>query len=1061
MSENGDVLLFDRFVHLAETRTNKNIQNWGKKKSSIVANIDHFYAQSCLNVNNGLPETVLAPLKQYHTMVRDGIELLFSTICATHRNDIKAIQVATGRLAEDAKAHYGTKFQRSSHSQTLRHQMNMLFDADNPGQDPSSTKPEAAGIEEGRTKTNRSSPSSAGLSFEKAHTHDLLGKKQNRVTPPRPTPTIRWNSRNPVTNQARDSSIVRSSLSRTDSFSESPTPVASVPNPRSRRSSGSSSQSRESLFSMGASNSPSMGSSWLSMGSSYQRKKSPAASRRVPANPEGSLNPHPLTFSGLLNQGEVLENKEFEDIHPMMGDLFQYGTLLNLEYEEGLTTIDLEEPGWETEDEDGEGEGKEEEWGEDQLSQQVEDLRSKLNRKKNLLAKAKTEIFEIRRQKDEIWTACQYLVEAKEKSTEPNETAEESAPSAVDITTTSFSPTTQFGNQNETLEPDSTVALPSMRDRFANLLDSHRQRLEIAITRCDDEQIDCNSKLLNARSDLDPRFWAILDRWVNTLTAHRNDFSLTVEFFNGVMKDIRANPGSLNLADEIGDTPLTMSIPSTSSKVPSSEISNRSSQPTRPGRMRSKSEVLLPRNLMKVAIPSLVSRAETFRSRFKSVGSSIAEDLELDNASNSKDDITESQDTPTPAVIQSDCSKSVANSKAGDPLVEMGRSPDSPKKPGYSEEDNSSKRASPKKSGSHRNEGIPENNSFPKTGGLPKKSYSPEEEDYPKGEGSQNVSPEKSESPTKDSPTNDSSKNEGSPKKSDSPKKEDSSKEGDSQEKENSSEDRDILEKDESSEKDNAFDSNPSKTNNLSTPARGEGDDVPYYPKGDPTPTTDQLVNLFKWLCFKLWILLLNIVLYLASQFGAWVRFFKFVYQIVAYPFRIANGSTTTFNSPRAEDVWFIVNHVLFAMTLHVYLDVRRERNQWYDANGITRNIMLARIANPPSWSSFLGVDKVLKLGGYCIYALWLPFHKFPVLLMSIPLVLWNIVDYMLHLFGVYQLPRFFRDLLWLLYEVKDFLYCCYLGITGDDGAGYCFSSLQSPGFKGILEEYRRLSNFF
>jgi hypothetical protein len=963
MSENGDVLLFDRFVHLAETRTNKNIQNWGKKKSSIVANIDHFYEHSGLNVNNGLPQTVLAPLEQYRAMVRDGIELLFNTICDTHRNDIKAVQVATGRLAEDAKAHYRTKFQRNSHSQTLKHQMNMLFDADNPSQDPSSTEPEAVGIEEGKTKTNKSTPSSAGLSFEKAHTHDLLGKKKNRVTPPRPTPTTHWNSRNPVTNQTRDSSIVGSSLSRTDSFSESPTPVASVPNPRSRRSSGSSSRSRESLFSMGTSNSPSMGSSWLSMRSSHQRKKSPAASRWVPADPEGSPNPHPLTFSGLLNQGEVLQNKEFEDIHPMMGDLFQYGTLLNLEYEQGLTTIDPEGLGWETEDEDDEGEGKEEEWGEDQLSQQIEDLRSKLNRKKDLLVKAKTEIFEIRRQKDEIWTACQYLLEAKEKSTEPNETVEESAPSAVDITTRSFSPTTQSGNQNETLEPGSTVALPSMRDQFANLLDSHRQRLEIAITRCDDEQIDCNSKLSNARSDLDPRFWAILNRWVNTLTAHRNDFSLTVEFFDGVMKDIRANPGSLNLADEIGDTPLTMSIPSTSSKVPSSGISNRRSQPTRPGRMRSKSEVLLPRKLMQVAMPSLVSQAETFRSRFKSAGSSIAEDPEPDSASNSKDDITESQDTLTPAVIQSDGSKSVASSTAGDSLVKMGKSPDSP-----------------------------------------------EEEGSP-----QNVSPEKSEAPKKDSPMNDSSKNEGSPKKSDSPKKEDSCKEGDSQEKENSSEDRDILEKDQSPEKDNAFDSNPSKTNNLSTPARGEGDDVPYYPEDDPTPTTDQLVNIFKWLCLELWILLLNIVLYLASQFGAWVRFFKFVYQIVAYPFRIANGSTTTFNSPRAEDVWFVVNHVLFAMTLHVYLDVRRERNQWYDANGITRNIMLARIANPPSWPSFLGVDKVLNLGGYCIYALWLSFHKFLVLLMSIPLVLWNIVDYMLHLFGVYQLPLFFRDLLWLL----------------------------------------------
>jgi hypothetical protein len=436
------------------------------------------------------------------------------------------------------------------------------------------------------------------------------------------------------------------------------------------------------------------------------------------------------------------------------------------------------------------------------------------------------------------------------------------------------------------------------------------------------------------------------------------------------------------------------------------------------------------------------------------VDSSIAEDPEPDSSSNSKGDITESQDTSTPAVIQSDDSKSVASSKAGDFLVKMGRSPDSPKKPDYSEDD-SSKRASPKKSGSHRNEGTPENKSFPKTGDLPKKSYSPEEEDSPKDEGSQNVSPEKSESPKKDSPMNDLCDNEGSPKNKDS------SNAGDSQEKENSSENGEIPEKDESPEKDDAPDSNPLKTNNLSTPARGEGDDDPDYPEDDLTPRTDQLVSIFKWLCHKLWILLLNIVLYVASQFGAWVRFFKFVYQIVAYPFRIANGSTTTFNSPRAEDVWFIVNHVLFAMALRFYLDVRWERNQWHDANGITRNIMLARIANPPSWSSFLGVDKVLKLGGYCIYALWLPFYKSLVSLMSIPLVLWSIVDYMLHLFGVYQLPRFLGNLLWLLYEVKDFLYCCYLGIRGDDGAGYCFSSLQSPGFKGILEEYRGLSKYF
>ncbi|WZH49130.1 uncharacterized protein QYS62_010322 [Fusarium acuminatum] len=825
MSENGDVLLFSKFVQLAETRTNKNIQAWEKKKSNLLASLEQFYQHNCPNGDNELSKTVLAPLQQYHAKVKDGIKLLFDNICATHRNDIKAIQVATGRLAEDTKAHY---LQRNSqNTEALEYQMEMLRVAENSSQDPSSTEPGATRIEEGKTKTNKSSPASAGLSFERAHNQELLG----------------------------------------------------------------------------------------------------------------SSNHQSLTLSELLNQGEVLENKEFEGIHPVMGDLLKYGTLLNLEYEEGLITIDSKEPEWETEDEDGEGEGKEE-WGEDQLPQQVEGLRSKLNRNKDLLVKAKSEIFELRRQKDDFWTACQFLLERKQESTEPNATAEESALTAVDITTTSFSPTTQSGNQTQTSGPDSTVVLPSMRDRFAKLLDSHRQRLEIAIKRCNDEQIDLKSKMSNARTSLDPHLF----------------------------------------------------------------------QPTRPGRMRSKSEVLLP-----VVMPSLISRAETFGSRFNSVDSAIAEDPEPDNPSNSEDDITESQDTSTPAAIQPDGSKSVVSSKAGGCLVKIGKSPDSPKKPDYSEEDDSSKRTSPEK------------------------SYSPKDEGSPR-----NVSPEKS----------------GSPRKKDSPKKEVSSNEGDSQEKEIYSEDGEIQEKDDPPEKDDILDSNPPMTSKLSTPARGEGDDDPDYPEDDLTPREDQLVNIFRWLYHKLWVLLLNVLLYVASQFRAWARFLKFVYQTVAYPFRTANGSTTTFNLPRAQDVRLIASHVLLAMTIHLYLDLRQERNQWYDANGITRNMMLARIANPPSWSS-LGVDRVLKLGGYFIYALWLPFYTLLVWLTSIPSGLWNIVDCMLHLLGVYQLPRFFRDLLWLLYELKDFLYCCYLSIRGDDGAGYCFSSLQSPGFKGILEEYRRLSKFF
>ncbi|CAJ0547839.1 Ff.00g045930.m01.CDS01 [Fusarium sp. VM40] len=979
MAENGDVLLFNKFVHLVETRTNKNIQAWEKQKSNLLANLEQIYQRNCLNGDNELSKTVSAPLEQYHAKVKDGIRLLFDDICATHRTDTKAIKVATGRLAEDAKAHY---FQRNSHyTEDLEHQMEMLRAAGNLSQDPSSTEPGATRIEEGKTKTNKSSPASAGLSFERAHNNELLGKKRNRKTPSRPA-TTHWESQKSARNQTRGSSTVGSSLFRTDSFDESPTPVASVTNPRSRRSSGSSSRSRESLFSTG---SPSMGSSWLSMGSSLQMKKSPAASRRVPADPEGSSNHQSLTLSELLNQGEVLENKDFEGIHPVMGDLLQYGTILNLEYEEGLIAIDSQEPEWETEDEDGEGEGKEE-WGEDQLPQQVEALRSKLNRKKNLLVKAKSEIFELRRQKDDFWTACQFLLERKQEFTEPHETAEESAPPGT--TTRSFSPTTQSGNQTRTSGPDSTVALPSMRDRFAELLDSHQKRLEIAVKRCDDEQVVLESKISNAESGLDPQIWDTLQHWLNTLTAHRDDFSLTVEFFNGAIKDARTNPDSLNLADEIGDTPLSMTTPSTSSQVPNSGISNRTFQPTRPGRMRSKSEVPLP-----VAMPSLISRAETFGSRSNSVDSAIAEDPEPDSASNSKDDITESQVPSTPAVIQSDGSKSVVSSKAGDSLVKMVKNPDSPKKPDYSEED-----------------------------------------DSPKGI---------------------------SPKKSDSPRKGDSSNQGDSQEKENSSEDGENPEKDEPPEEDVALGSNPSKTSRLSTSARSEGDDDPDYPQDDLTPREDQFVNIFRWLYHKLWILLLNVLYYVVTQFGAWARFLKFVYQIVAYPFRAANGSTTTFNLPRAQDVRSIANQVLFAMTLHLYLDLQRERNQWYDANGITRNMMLARIANPQSWSSFLGVDRVLKLGGYLIYALWLPFYTFLVWLTSIPSGLWNIVDCMLHLLGVYQLPRFFRDILWLLYELKDFLYCCYLGIRGDDGAGYCFSSLRSPGFKGILEEYRRFSKFF
>ncbi|KAM0476911.1 hypothetical protein ACHAP7_006728 [Fusarium lateritium] len=1004
MSEQRDAELFQSFVHLAETLPDKNIPDWERAKSRLLDDTEHFYQQKCLNVNNELPETVLVPLEEYRAMVKKSFEDLLSTICTTYRQDFKDIHHATSRLAK----HFQAKLElKDENLEIAKIELGLLHD--NRAQ--SSNGPGAAGIREGTTRTNASSPLSDGSPFEGAFERSKLRKKEeNRVKPPR-TPSTDWNPENPVR-------------------SESPTPGASITNTRSLRSNGSSSRFQESLDSRSTPNSPSMVSSWFSAKSSQQKKKSPTASRQSPTGPEGTSDRHPPTFRKLLNEGDVPKNKELEGMHPMMGDLFQLGSILNLEYEEGLTTIDPGELGWASEDEDGEGEEEEEEeWGEDQLPQQVEYLRSKLKLKTDSLKKAKSEMVKIRIEKDQTDAACRFLLEEKEARIKANETVGEAAPFAVDVTNTSFSPATQSGNKSETSEPDSTVALPSMGDGFAKLLGSHRQRLETAIARCDDERVDCETKMTNAQSELDPRFWDILDHWVNNVTAHRNDFALTVGFFDGAMKDVRANPGSLNLADEIGDTPLSVSIPSTSSRIPNSGIFNRRPQPTRPGRMRSKSEVL---------VPSLLSRAETFGSRFKSIGSSIAEDLEPSSASNSKDGIPESQDTSKPAVIQSDGSKSAASSKSRDSLVKAVKSPDSPKEPDDSEETDSPKKASPKKSGSHRDRGIPEGKSVPNTGGLPKQPDSPEEEDSPR-----NVSPEKSTSPKKDSPTNETSK------------KEDSSKEGDSRGEESSSENS------ESPETDDAPNSKTSRIDNLSTPARGKGDDDPDYPENDLTPRTDQLINIIQWLCGRLFILLVHILAYVASHLRAWVRFFKFVYQMVAYPFRRANGVTTTFDLPQVEDIWLISNHVLFAMSFHVYLEVQRERNQWYDANGLTRNIMLARIANPPSWFSFLGGDRVLSLGGYFIYALWHLFSGFVVWFLSIPLFLWNIVDFMLHLLGVYETYDYFVNLLWLLYEVKDFSYCCYLGIKGYDGAGYCFSSLQSPGFKALLEEYHRFRKSF
>ncbi|KAM0252611.1 hypothetical protein ACHAP5_000901 [Fusarium lateritium] len=1015
MSEQRDAELFQSFAHLVETLPDKNIPDWEREKSRLVDDIENFYQQKCLNVNNELPETVPAQLEEYRALVKKSFEDFLSTICTTYRQDFKDIHHAASRLAKQVQAKLRLK---DENLEIAKLELRILHD--NHAQ--SSNGPGAAGNREGMTRTNASSPLSDGSPFEGALERSMQRRKEeNRVKPPR-TPSTNWNPQNPAR-------------------SESPTPGASMTNTRPLRSNGSSSRFQESPNSRSIPNSPSLVSSWFSAKSSQQKNMSPAASRQVSAGRGDTSDRH------LLNQEDVPKNKQFEDIHPMMKDLFQHGSILNLEYEEGLTTIDPEEPGWASEDEDREGEEKEEEWGEDQLPQQVEYFRSKLKLKTDSLKKAKSEMAKIRIEKDQTDAACRFLLQEKEALIKANETVGGAAPFAVDVTNTSFSPATQSGNKSGTSEPDSTVALPSMGDGFAKLLGSHRQRLETAIARCDDERIDCETKMTKAQGKLDPWLLETLDHWVNNVMAHRNDFALTVGFFDGAMKDVRANPGSLNLADEIGDTPLSMSIPSTSSRIPNSGIFNRKAQPTRPGRMRSKSEVL---------VPSLLSRAETFGSRLKSIGSSIAEDLEPSSASNSKDVIPESQDTSKPAVIQSGGSKSAASSEARDSLVEAVKSRDSPKKPDDTEEAGSPKKDSPKKSGSQRDGGIPQGKSVPNAGGLPKQPDSHEEEDSPR-----NVSPEKSTSPKKDSPTNETSKNEGSPKKSDSLKKEDSSKEGDSQGEKSSSENSDIPEKDESPETDDAPNSKTSRIDNLSTPARGKGDDDPSYPENDLTPRTDQLINLIQWLCGRLFILLVHILVYVASHFRAWVRFFKFVYQMAAYPFRRANGVTTTFDLPQVEDIWLIANHVLFAMNLHVYLEVQRERNQWYDANGLTRNIMLARIANPPSWFSFLGGDRVLSLGGYFIYALWHLFSGFVVWFLSIPLFLWNIVDFMLHLFGVYELYDYIVNVLWLLYEVKDFSYCCYLGIKGYDGAEYCFSSLQSPGFKAILEEYHIFRKFF
>ncbi|KAJ4194131.1 hypothetical protein NW755_002893 [Fusarium falciforme] len=164
-----------------------------------------------------------------------------------------------------------------------------------------------------------------------------------------------------------------------------------------------------------------------------------------------------------------------------------------------------------------------------------------------------------------------------------------------------------------------------------------------------------------------------------------------------------------------------------------------------------------------------------------------------------------------------------------------------------------------------------------------------------------------------------------------------------------------------------------------SNTAPPEGNNQQTRELDDPASATLRAVEVIDSGVLGMWSFFAHVGLVAMTHVGAWVRVCKFICQIFTYvmnqisravrlvwPFgRGANEESPVPRFPKLPSpaCFIVVMYYCVAfLTFQVYMASQRERNIWFEANGLTRKYMLERSRSESRWLIY-GVDGNLVVG--------------------------------------------------------------------------------------------------
>lgn len=158
-----------------------------------------------------------------------------------------------------------------------------------------------------------------------------------------------------------------------------------------------------------------------------------------------------------------------------------------------------------------------------------------------------------------------------------------------------------------------------------------------------------------------------------------------------------------------------------------------------------------------------------------------------------------------------------------------------------------------------------------------------------------------------------------------------------------------------------------------------EGNNEQARELDDPASATLRAVEVIDSGVLGMWSFFAHVGLVAMTHAGAWVRVCKFIFQIFTYimnqisravrlvwPF--GRGADEESPAPRfpklpSPGCFIVVMYYCAAfLTFQVYMASQRERNIWFEANGLTRKYMLERSRSESRWLIY-GVDGNLMVG--------------------------------------------------------------------------------------------------